>query len=233
MSNDKTTEQPIPQDTKEFSAIKSALRQIFWDFIALSEDGKAIEGNPAVHRMAQWVYEKYHTTSSPNPSRAGEPKRIIPEGSYFVAQCEKCGFKGASSEWNGGGQIADTGDYGDSYCPVCGHVDVPEADDDIYIDQRELFMTKIWQLGNRISQLEWELYESKTERAGESDSEMRNNAIAFTIWAAEKGWLLHPDQDEDEEYGFYKPSDDFDIPDERLFGGQLYDLYLQHLNDSK
>lgn len=66
---DKTTEQLIPQDTKEFSAIQSALSQIFWDFIALSEDGKAIEGNPAVHRMAQWVYEKLHSLP---PSPVGE-----------------------------------------------------------------------------------------------------------------------------------------------------------------
>lgn len=102
-------------------------------------------------------YFKRPILTPPNPSRAGEPKRIIPEGIYFVAQCEKCGFKGESSEWDGGGQIGDTGDYGDSYCPVCGQVDVPEADDDIYIDQRELFMTKIGQLGNRISELEWEL----------------------------------------------------------------------------
>lgn len=70
-------------------------------------------------------------------------------------------------------------------------------------------------------------------RAGETEDEKRIVAISFVIWAAEKGWLLHPDQDEEEEYGFYKPSDDFDIPDERLFGGQLYDLYLQHLNHSK
>lgn len=55
-----------------FAGIKRVLGQIFWDFIAMSEGGKAIEGNPAIHRMAEWVYEKYHAVSSPNPSRAGE-----------------------------------------------------------------------------------------------------------------------------------------------------------------
>lgn len=67
--NDKTTEQPIPSHTKEFAAIKSALGQIFWDFIAMSKDGKSIEGNPAVHRMAEWVYDKLHSLL---PSPVGE-----------------------------------------------------------------------------------------------------------------------------------------------------------------
>lgn len=62
-----------------------------------------------------------------------------------------------------------------------------------------------------------------------ADQEKRSTAIAFQEWAADKGWLLHPDCDEDEERAWYKPSDDFDIPDELMFGGQLYDLYLQSL----
>jgi len=59
--------------------------------------------------------------------------------------------------------------------------------------------------------------------------EKRREAIAFAEWAAANGWLLSPDCYEDEEQGWYKPSDDFNIPDERLYGGQLYDLYLQSL----
>lgn len=66
-----------------------------------------------------------------------------------------------------------------------------------------------------------------------ADQEKRREAIGFAIWAADSGWLLYPDCDEDEEQSFYKPSDDFDIPDESLFGGQLYDLYLQYVNQSK
>jgi len=62
-----------------------------------------------------------------------------------------------------------------------------------------------------------------------ADQEKRNEAIAFAEWAAESGWILYPDCDENEEQGWYKPSDDFDIPDERMFGEQLYNLYLQHL----
>jgi len=60
-----------------------------------------------------------------------------------------------------------------------------------------------------------------------ADQEKRKEAIAFAEWSADHGWLIHPECDEDEERGWYKPSDDFDIPDERMYGGQLYDLYLQ------
>lgn len=73
---------------------------------------------------------------------------------------------------------------------------------------------------------------SSEQLANVSDKE-RRLAIGFTIWATEQGWLLDPDSEEDEEPDFYKPSDDFDIPDDRMFGGQLYDLYLQHLNGSE
>lgn len=97
MSNDKTTEQPIPQDTKEFAAIKSALGQIFWDFIAMSADGKAIEGNPAVHRMAQWVYEKLHflpLTPAPEVKEEDKTKTrfrcCFPWSPRCETQCAEC-----------------------------------------------------------------------------------------------------------------------------------------------
>jgi hypothetical protein len=37
---------------------------------------------------------------------------------YWEFECE-CGFTGLSMLVLGGGQIADTGDYGDCYCPCC------------------------------------------------------------------------------------------------------------------
>lgn len=45
---------------------------------------------------------------------------------YYHAQCPRCGWHGSSRLLEGGGQIADTGDYGDTYCPVCGFVDPGE-----------------------------------------------------------------------------------------------------------
>lgn len=40
---------------------------------------------------------------------------------YFHVKCD-CGWFGSSRLLQGGGQIADTGDFGDAYCPVCGKV---------------------------------------------------------------------------------------------------------------
>lgn len=104
--------------------------------------GKIDDGQPPLADLAdawqegaEWMYG--HLMAD----RPG--LRIVPNGSYFVAQCEKCGFKGSSEEWEGGGQIADTGDYGDSYCPVCGATGCEEAENDIYFDQRNLLLKSI------------------------------------------------------------------------------------------
>lgn len=44
--------------------------------------------------------------------------------SFYLAECNKCGWFGSSKFLDGGHQIADTGDYGDVYCPVCGNSDI-------------------------------------------------------------------------------------------------------------
>lgn len=59
---------------------------------------------------------------------AGQPNYFIEKilkslpGSetYYPVICPRCNWKGMSSLLEGGGQIADTGDYGDTYCPRCG-----------------------------------------------------------------------------------------------------------------
>ena len=43
---------------------------------------------------------------------------------YFTCECPKCGWWGSSKLLCGGGQIADTGDYDDAYCPVCNNADL-------------------------------------------------------------------------------------------------------------
>lgn len=45
---------------------------------------------------------------------------------FYTASCSICGWFGSSSLLDGGGQIADTGDYGDCYCPVCGNTNIDE-----------------------------------------------------------------------------------------------------------
>lgn len=49
-------------------------------------------------------------------------------GGYFVVECGNCGEVLPSQKLGGGGAIADTGDYGDSYCPHCNAVDPDECD---------------------------------------------------------------------------------------------------------
>jgi len=49
-------------------------------------------------------------------------------GGYFVMDCEECGHIFNSGGAPGGGPIADTGDYGDCYCPNCEAADPAEAD---------------------------------------------------------------------------------------------------------
>lgn len=41
-------------------------------------------------------------------------------GGYFVIECQECGAIYPSQQADGGGQIADTGDYNDAICPHCG-----------------------------------------------------------------------------------------------------------------
>lgn len=38
---------------------------------------------------------------------------------FYPVFCPSCGWKGLSRDTAGGGQIADTGDYDDIYCPMC------------------------------------------------------------------------------------------------------------------
>ena len=48
---------------------------------------------------------------------------------YWKAVCPKCGWKGLSKDCDGGGQIADTGDYFDLYCPICVEAIIVEVDE--------------------------------------------------------------------------------------------------------
>jgi hypothetical protein len=50
---------------------------------------------------------------------------------YYPYVCEKCGNKGMSNELAGGTPIADTGDYDDCYCPVCGSTSINDRCDEV------------------------------------------------------------------------------------------------------
>lgn len=40
---------------------------------------------------------------------------------FFRVHCRRCGWTGMSNETEGGGPIADTGDFSDIVCPQCAH----------------------------------------------------------------------------------------------------------------
>lgn len=55
------------------------------------------------------------------------------ENRYYTCICSECGWYGSSELLRGGYQIADTGDYDDSYCPVCNSKEIEDKDNDDYI----------------------------------------------------------------------------------------------------
>ena len=52
--------------------------------------------------------------------------RLIEDGNYYMCGCDECGWYGSSRFLDGGGQIADTGDYSDATCPVCGSTHISD-----------------------------------------------------------------------------------------------------------
>ncbi|EMQ4301545.1 hypothetical protein WG886_002200 [Yersinia enterocolitica] len=48
-------------------------------------------------------------------------------GGYFVVECGNCGEVFPSQKLDGGDAIADSGDYGDAYCPHCNETDPDEC----------------------------------------------------------------------------------------------------------
>ncbi|MDF3569187.1 ead/Ea22-like family protein [Enterobacter cloacae] len=50
------------------------------------------------------------------------------EGSFYLVECSNCGEMYPSNLLDGGEAIADSGDYGDCYCHLCGADDTERAD---------------------------------------------------------------------------------------------------------
>lgn len=58
---------------------------------------------------------------APESYKSPSPKELE---TYWHAECDRCGWHGSSRLLFGGHAIADTGDYDDPYCPVCGNKEV-------------------------------------------------------------------------------------------------------------
>jgi hypothetical protein len=59
--------------------------------------------------------------------RGEDEFEVIDSHKWFLSECEDCGWQGSSEKLLGGGALADTGDYGDCYCPKCESRKVEEV----------------------------------------------------------------------------------------------------------
>jgi len=74
----------------------------------------------------KWEYVELLDRLVHNLKIAPDSFKMAPEGTnFYTVECA-CGWWGSSELLLGGGQIADTGDYGDSYCPVCNSTELDE-----------------------------------------------------------------------------------------------------------
>lgn len=67
--------------------------------------------------MQRAIYNLKHGANYYRPVPSDDTK-------HTYCKCDKCNWEGSSKYLLGGGQIADTGDYDDSYCPVCGSTEI-------------------------------------------------------------------------------------------------------------
>ncbi|MFS7308038.1 hypothetical protein [Rahnella inusitata] len=93
-------------------------------------------------------------------------------GGHYVAECEECGQIFPSQTCDGGEQIADSGDYGDCYCPHCGFIDPLECD-----NANLVWNVQQLKIINLTSQLEAERQRADVAE-GELRSEVMKNLLA-------------------------------------------------------
>ena len=107
--------------------------------------------------------------------KAGQPtyfvekilNSISADTTYFIAECEWCGWRGMSSLLKGGSAIADTGDFDDGVCPKCGSNKVDDSEECslgiTYYNQSDLVYPKHhtiragnnWKVGDMFSPRAW------------------------------------------------------------------------------
>lgn len=78
---------------------------------------------------------------------------------YWEAFCYTCFWQGSSINAHGFKQIADTGDYADGYCPVCGS-DIDEHNSEYYNIFYLLIHFTIGKIRAFIN-IQWNYYQNK------------------------------------------------------------------------
>jgi predicted RNA-binding Zn-ribbon protein involved in translation (DUF1610 family) len=88
----------------------------------------ADEKDETLHRNMEWVetLERIVNNLKIAPNSYRFTSKEDKKNNYYTSECDKCGWWGSSKLTEGGGQIADTGDYDDVFCPVCGNYELEE-----------------------------------------------------------------------------------------------------------
>ncbi|MFS7304934.1 hypothetical protein [Rahnella inusitata] len=97
-------------------------------------------------------------------------------GGYYVAECEECGQIFPSQTCDGGEQIADSGDYGDCYCPHCGFIDPLECD-----NANLVWNVQQLKIVNLTKQLEAERQRADDAHKYGSERDAENESLMLTV----------------------------------------------------
>lgn len=102
--------------TKENEAIVEAIKKYIDEHAQVGETGLDWDKIAWIDTLDRLVHCLHIAPQSYKYCSDEDPTDV-------TVECAGCGWWGSNKLLDGGGQIADTGDYGDSYCPVCGGTD--------------------------------------------------------------------------------------------------------------
>lgn len=130
------------------------------------------------------------------------------EGSFYLVECCNCGEMYPSNLLDGGGVIADSGDYGDCYCHLCGADDTERADwGDVNSNEAKAWNFQQKRIEALLDELEAEknMREAAEKRIAELEARAFNPAILDVIAERQRqksveGWTSeHDDEHSDGE----------------------------------
>lgn len=108
------------------------------------------------------VFPAYHPKKGQPTYFVEKILNSVSKNNYFFVQCDKCGHKCSSQVMEGGGQIADTGDYNDILCPKCFSNEYSDINliEDYYIGKFDPKHHTIragnrWKVGDKFSPRVW------------------------------------------------------------------------------
>lgn len=96
------------------------------------------------------------------------------EGSFYLVECCNCGEMYPSNLLDGGEAIADSGDYGDCYCHLCGADDTERAD---------------WGDVNSNEAKAWNFQQKRIEALLDELEALQSFRTAYMEWSDKTDWV--------------------------------------------